>query len=699
MSAIVNPPEQGQIVSVWNQRFVVDEVTKSTRRDCSFRMRYKADITAGALKLPESRIVAELLLRKVDAVGWKDAIENQNVMQARSPATARRLTKLIRGRLETMGPELWTLIRDGNGTVATHAVFAAAVKHSPLAQWRDSSSKGSSYDRLSAEGVAILRIEDYLPSLEIDQLLDVMTFLAVEKRIASSLRERVQTTADTINADDVRAIATRRQSGHWASLSVAGSSDAPRQALHAVYDALAAAADLFALRNQYKSGFDYPDAASMYRTYESELYRFDQLYRHFCDSADTAKAAGWDILKMLRTDIEAHYVNWYLTNLALAWGKFIEPLDGLLANWKIDTVLNQYSFYDRNVRPWLEEGDILGVMGRLLTENPEQFLRVMNVFSTIVPFVLAGGTIIWIALRSKKFQLATFCAQCKHDLSKVDLQAVANCPGCGVDLSQPKTVVVLPNQRRRWGLAIWGITLLLTPVVVQLGLSWLSPMGNPLQLLGNQRLIHNRLPNQVDEPWAWNELANRLNKQALSKQETDDAIQELIAYMKKTRPAGWDQPLPWQKDFIRAAVQAKMISGDVFLELCDAFYGPKPVAQSLPPIRQGKSSFQLDIKYGTPWSNESGLGVELLWDVRQVLMDGRPLTFRQTNVLPGQWLGLCDGNFEVGDHEITVEIECAYVDQSKLPGANLPASQWPSARKRWTTTISVPVTVEPLELR
>lgn len=95
-------------------------------------VRYKADITAGALKLPESRIIAGLLLRKVDAEGWKDAIVTKNVLQARNPATARRLTKLIRGRLETMGPDLWKLVRDGKGTVATHAVFAAAIKHSPL---------------------------------------------------------------------------------------------------------------------------------------------------------------------------------------------------------------------------------------------------------------------------------------------------------------------------------------------------------------------------------------------------------------------------------------------------------------------------------------------------------------------------------------------------------------------------------------
>lgn len=95
-------------------------------------MRYKADITAGALKLPESRLIADLLLRQVDVEGWKDAIVTKNVLQARNPATARRLTKLVRGRLETMGPDLWKLVRDGNGTVATHAVFAAAVKHSPL---------------------------------------------------------------------------------------------------------------------------------------------------------------------------------------------------------------------------------------------------------------------------------------------------------------------------------------------------------------------------------------------------------------------------------------------------------------------------------------------------------------------------------------------------------------------------------------
>jgi hypothetical protein len=94
--------------------------------------RYKGDITAGSLKVPESRVIAGLLLRGVGADGWKDAIVTQNVLKARTPATATRLAKLIRGRLETMGTDLWKLVRDGKGNVATHAALAAAVKHSPL---------------------------------------------------------------------------------------------------------------------------------------------------------------------------------------------------------------------------------------------------------------------------------------------------------------------------------------------------------------------------------------------------------------------------------------------------------------------------------------------------------------------------------------------------------------------------------------
>jgi hypothetical protein len=94
--------------------------------------RYKADIAGGSLKLLESRVIADLLLTGLSDAEWKDAIEVRNVLQKRSPATAKRQASLIKSRLITMGPDLWQLVQDGSHVVATHAVFACAVKHSPL---------------------------------------------------------------------------------------------------------------------------------------------------------------------------------------------------------------------------------------------------------------------------------------------------------------------------------------------------------------------------------------------------------------------------------------------------------------------------------------------------------------------------------------------------------------------------------------
>ena len=64
---------------------------------------YKADLTAGSLKLPESRIVADLLLRNVGPEEWKQAIYSENVLQSKTPETSCRLANLIRRRLQTIG--------------------------------------------------------------------------------------------------------------------------------------------------------------------------------------------------------------------------------------------------------------------------------------------------------------------------------------------------------------------------------------------------------------------------------------------------------------------------------------------------------------------------------------------------------------------------------------------------------------------
>jgi len=91
------------------------------------RSTYKADLTAGSLKVAESRVIANLLLENASNETWRRALNDDNQLQARSPATAKRLARLIRNRLETMTPDMWKLVTDGNSTVATHACLAAAV--------------------------------------------------------------------------------------------------------------------------------------------------------------------------------------------------------------------------------------------------------------------------------------------------------------------------------------------------------------------------------------------------------------------------------------------------------------------------------------------------------------------------------------------------------------------------------------------
>ena len=228
-----------------------------------------------------------------------------------------------------------------------------------LGQWRDSTSKGSSYDRLSGEVATLLKLPDQLDAQDLDGLVEVMTFLDVEKAVIRGLRDRVQNTFETIAADEIREIATRRQAGHWASPGVSGSPEIARKTLHAVYDALVAAADFFGLRNEHRHGFVFDDAVAMYRAYETELFRFDQLYRHFCESADYAESEGWGVLKPLRSDVEGCYSNWFITNLALGWGKFIEPISGgeLLAKWRIEGIPNQQRFFERLVRQRLAEAE------------------------------------------------------------------------------------------------------------------------------------------------------------------------------------------------------------------------------------------------------------------------------------------------------------------------------------------------------
>ena len=93
---------------------------------------YNAEISAGSLMLPESRRVARFMLTQPDRATWFDTLRTENILQKKSPATARRQARLIRNRLETLDEQAWQLVAEGERELALQILLAASVKHSRL---------------------------------------------------------------------------------------------------------------------------------------------------------------------------------------------------------------------------------------------------------------------------------------------------------------------------------------------------------------------------------------------------------------------------------------------------------------------------------------------------------------------------------------------------------------------------------------
>lgn len=93
---------------------------------------YDARLVAGSLLIPESRKIARLLLENPSADDWHRALVIDNILQKKTPATAKRQARLIKARLETVKPDLWRLVISGSYETTVQALLGAAVKQSSL---------------------------------------------------------------------------------------------------------------------------------------------------------------------------------------------------------------------------------------------------------------------------------------------------------------------------------------------------------------------------------------------------------------------------------------------------------------------------------------------------------------------------------------------------------------------------------------
>ncbi|MEI7844088.1 MAG: BREX-1 system phosphatase PglZ type A, partial [Gallionellaceae bacterium] len=248
-----------------------------------------------------------------------------------------------------------------------------------VGRWRSDMAHFTCYNALSHAVAKELDIAGMLGTLSGDALSEVMTFAVVEQRIIKYLKDRI-IAASGVESNAVRALIARRRDGHWANRLLAQGSDTSR-ALAASYDALEAAYSFFELKAAHEAGFSFADAAESLAAYQTDLFRFDQLYRQFNYAAASVEPMGWAVLHELSERIESTYSGWFIPQLTSAWSKVIEGDSGLLKSWRVNGWVNQPDFYTKHVKPVLDGGAkrvFVVISDAFRFEAAEELVRIIN---------------------------------------------------------------------------------------------------------------------------------------------------------------------------------------------------------------------------------------------------------------------------------------------------------------------------------
>lgn len=218
-----------------------------------------------------------------------------------------------------------------------------------LTQWRDSSSKGLSYDYAAAALAEEQNIGALLERFDLSAVQAVYTFWEAERVVVRALRDRLLDSAPGDHADATKELIAARQAGHW--LAGAGRDAAERKAMAQAYEAIQAAAELMELRSTFSNGFRFDAPSALLAAYQQQLFQFDRFYRAFCTNAKAVLGQGWDLLKPLSVEVERVYDQGFLQPLGLEWSRLLDA--GFLGQWALPQFPAQQTFYRRVIQPYL----------------------------------------------------------------------------------------------------------------------------------------------------------------------------------------------------------------------------------------------------------------------------------------------------------------------------------------------------------
>jgi uncharacterized protein (TIGR02687 family) len=232
-------------------------------------------------------------------------------------------------------------LADSTITGAAGRAYASAFMH----EWRDSKRFSLDHDVIAETISKALDIDRRFVGFSPLALQGCYTFEAIEQAVIRGLVKHLLNDFDAgqvaLTAADFENIVSKRLSGHWSKAKTQYAS---------IYQALKSADQLFALRQQYADGFNYPDARSMFTAYSESLFLFDKHYRLFNQFTDSVQLKGADVLRQIDAGVESLYVDWYLYEAGLAWDKLLDAEQGL-SRWNQLAPHLQTHFYTHDVKP------------------------------------------------------------------------------------------------------------------------------------------------------------------------------------------------------------------------------------------------------------------------------------------------------------------------------------------------------------
>ena len=299
----------------------------------------------------ESKPWKDIVTLELDASFWKLMVQTFGYVNESSPNLMDLLIKIFVTDFSNhfkndLPVSLEHFRMAGSSKVVNASVF--------LNQWQTHTIHCKNFNQVSRLVAKKLNIDQILSILEIEDLLNVMTFENVERRIISSFRDEIMDYVDK-DFSTIQEAIKKRLDGYWTTISF--NDDIKENLYKSAYQALETAIQLFKLRTKHDAGFNYKSAEEMFNAYTQELFLFDQFYRRFNELANKTEQAGWDVLKQLRSSVEDCYSNWFMDQLSMNWGDFLETDQGLINHWHLPHICNQYNFFKEKIKPGYVQSD------------------------------------------------------------------------------------------------------------------------------------------------------------------------------------------------------------------------------------------------------------------------------------------------------------------------------------------------------